>query len=304
MFGYVVPCQPELKMKEFALYRSVYCSLCETLREFGCGSKLLLNYDFTFAAIFCMSLRMEEPEFYNARCSVNPLVQERLIKSNSSLKMCAAALLVCSQYKLHDDRRDEDVIKKIISSIIAAFLSQPFHRASVALPDFDAVVKLETQRQIEFESSMRDNIDEACDPTSQMLSAFFSAMSNEAETNRILARLGYFIGRYVYLSDALDDLSSDVAGERYNPFAIRFEIDKHSTKEQISAAADEARAQLFHSIGEIESCYRLIQLELFKPLLDNIIYLGLRNRALQLTGFEKSKKGHLLYGQSISGSRS
>ena len=33
MFGYIVMNKPEIKMKDFDLYRSFYCGLCRELRE-------------------------------------------------------------------------------------------------------------------------------------------------------------------------------------------------------------------------------------------------------------------------------
>ena len=38
MFGYVVINKPELKFKEFDIYHSFYCGLCQTLKEkYGCS---------------------------------------------------------------------------------------------------------------------------------------------------------------------------------------------------------------------------------------------------------------------------
>ncbi|MEG2922942.1 MAG: DUF5685 family protein, partial [Oscillospiraceae bacterium] len=41
MFGYVMPCRPELKMRECGEYRSYYCGLCKELkREYGFTSRM------------------------------------------------------------------------------------------------------------------------------------------------------------------------------------------------------------------------------------------------------------------------
>lgn len=39
-------------------------------------------------------------------------------------------------------------------------------------------------------------------------------------SRRVLYRLGYLMGRYVYLCDALDDIESDLKKHRYNPFIL------------------------------------------------------------------------------------
>ena len=52
MFGYVRPVRPELKCKDFDLYRATYCGLCRCLRRrFGLIAPMLLNFDFTFLAL-------------------------------------------------------------------------------------------------------------------------------------------------------------------------------------------------------------------------------------------------------------
>lgn len=298
MFGYVFPDKPELKVKDFAHYRTVYCSLCETLRGFGTGAKALLNYDFTFAAMLCMSVKIEMPEYYNGRCNTNPFVRERLIKKNDSLELSAAALLISARHKLRDDLADEGFFKRIGASLALAGLHVPFKRARAMLPEFDAVVAEQTARQNEFEQRREDNIDLACEPTAQMLSFLLESMADSEENARIMRRLGYLLGRFVYLADALDDLAGDIKKGRYNPLAIRYSLDKSSVKEAYDEAVSEARAQLNHAAGETQSCYRLLQTQLFRDILDNIIYLGLRSTAAAVG--TDDKKGRKRYGQSLS----
>ena len=47
MFGYIKPHSPELKVREDAYYRGVYCGLCRAMgRCTGCLSRFTLSYDF------------------------------------------------------------------------------------------------------------------------------------------------------------------------------------------------------------------------------------------------------------------
>ena len=49
MFGYIVINQSEMKFKEYDVYRSYYCGLCQCLKErYGVLGQLSLNYDMTF----------------------------------------------------------------------------------------------------------------------------------------------------------------------------------------------------------------------------------------------------------------
>ena len=46
MYGYVVVNKPELKFREFDVYRSYYCGLCRSLGEaYGIAGKFSISYD-------------------------------------------------------------------------------------------------------------------------------------------------------------------------------------------------------------------------------------------------------------------
>lgn len=63
MFGYIRPFQPELRMKEYEAYKSVYCGLCKELgRRYGIFARFTLSYDFTFLAILSMAVQTNMPD--------------------------------------------------------------------------------------------------------------------------------------------------------------------------------------------------------------------------------------------------
>ena len=46
MYGYVVVNKPELKIKEYDMYRSYYCGLCEELlSDYGINGQISIRYD-------------------------------------------------------------------------------------------------------------------------------------------------------------------------------------------------------------------------------------------------------------------
>ena len=57
MFGYVVLNKPEIKFKDFDMYRSFYCGLCRELRErYGISGQITLSYDMTFVILLLSAL--------------------------------------------------------------------------------------------------------------------------------------------------------------------------------------------------------------------------------------------------------
>ena len=63
MFGYIEMNKPEIKFKDFDLYKSFYCGLCRELREkYGISGQLTLSYDMTFVILLLSGLY--EPRTY------------------------------------------------------------------------------------------------------------------------------------------------------------------------------------------------------------------------------------------------
>lgn len=73
MFGYVVVNKPELKIKEFNIYKGYYCGLCRSLKKrYGLMGQLTLTYDMTFLSMLLTALY--EPEIFDEmhRCIAHP----------------------------------------------------------------------------------------------------------------------------------------------------------------------------------------------------------------------------------------
>ena len=73
MFGYVVMNKPEMKFKDYDLYRSFYCGLCHELKDrYGFSGQLSLTYDMTFVVILLSALYEPDTEEGARRCIVHP----------------------------------------------------------------------------------------------------------------------------------------------------------------------------------------------------------------------------------------
>lgn len=73
MFGYIVINQSEMKFKEYDVYRSYYCGLCQSLKErYGVLGQLSLNYDMTFILMLLTGLYEPEEQEAQYRCVAHP----------------------------------------------------------------------------------------------------------------------------------------------------------------------------------------------------------------------------------------
>ena len=87
MFGYLQPYKPYLMIKDFEIYKSVYCGLCKKLgEEYGIFARLALSYDCTCYSILAMALAGECEGIYKKRCVFNPLKKCSYCKSGSTCR--------------------------------------------------------------------------------------------------------------------------------------------------------------------------------------------------------------------------
>ena len=114
LFGYVRIEKAELKVKEFEMYKAVYCSLCKNLgRKYGILSRFTLSYDFTFLALLQLSLKDGCDQIKKGRCAFNPLKKCNYCKDSEAFDLPSAAAMIMLYYKLKDNLADEKGFKKL-----------------------------------------------------------------------------------------------------------------------------------------------------------------------------------------------
>ena len=119
MFGYVKPYKPELKIKDYEIFKSYYCGLCRTIKgHFGNIPRLSLSYDMTFVALLLDGMNETPGDFYIDTCLVHPLKKRMIIKDNKALVYSAYLNVALSYYKLCDDVADDRTLKNYIYKYI------------------------------------------------------------------------------------------------------------------------------------------------------------------------------------------
>ncbi len=270
MFGYIRASKGELKVKEYEFYKAVYCSLCKTMgREYSLLSRFTLSYDFTFLALLNMSLKAGCDEVSKKHCVFNPLKKCVFCKSEEQIKLPSAAAVIMNYYKLLDNINDEKGIKKLGFILIKPIFSYPYKKAAKRYPDVDKIVCEYISRQNAVEKSDNPTLDAAADPSAKALSQIFMLLSDDQNQKRVLDRLGYCIGRYIYLIDAYCDLNDDI---KHNKFNLLKKIE--NPKDYISQ-------QLYFCINEACKAFELLDVKKYKEILGNIIYLGLEDTFLK-----------------------
>lgn len=266
MFGYIRIAKPELKVKEYEMYKAVYCSLCRSLgKHYGILSRFTLSYDFTFLALLDMSLKEGCDCIERKRCAFNPLKKCNYCKSDTGLEMPSAAAMIMTYYKLLDNIADEKGFKKLGFLLISPFFKSANKKACKKYPELEKIISeyISTQNRLEKENCTE--LDRIADPTAKALSRILMLCSEDTVQKRILERLGYCLGRFIYILDAACDLEDDIKKGSYN-------VLKNEKKESIK---DRVVPQLYFCVNEAGKAFELLDIKKYKTILGNIIYLGL-----------------------------
>ena len=94
---------------------------------------------------------------------------------------------------------------------------------------------------------------------------------------RILYSLGYNVGKWIYLTDAVDDFTDDEKSGKFNPYLLR--LGKEVTKNNLISFA---MGQLNICMDEACKAFDLLSLRNFQPILHNILFFGMDNQLKEI----------------------
>lgn len=286
LFGYIKPYKPEMKMMEFDTYKAIYCGLCKQLGEaFGPFSKLTLSYDFAFLSLLCLGIGEDCPGYQRRCCAANPLKRIPCLCTCEDGRFSASAAMTMFYYKVLDNYQDSRAGGKIKALLLLPFASHARKKARKLFPQMDEIIGREMLKQKECEENFV-SVDAAAEPSARALAEITGLIPAEEQNRRVLYRIGYLVGRWVYLVDALDDLEGDLKSGAFNPYQKKFQLTADS---DLTEAKEYAKGIICLTAGELSNTYELLDLKRYKTILDNIIYLGLRNTLDQVLNRETRK---------------
>jgi len=291
LFGYIRPKKSELLVREYEAYRGIYCGVCKELgNSYGAVSRLSLSYDSTFYAIFLFALNGNCPDFQSGRCVANPLKKCTFCMGTEPLLRQAAALCVLlTVQKLWDDLKDHG--KGHIRARFLLPLTHHAHRKAAAdYPWMEKIVQTYMEKQSAAELQPDVNLDSCAAPSAEMLAEIFAHEAQEEKPeHRVLWEIGYFLGRWIYLIDAADDMQKDAKSGDFNWFVRQYGITQDSDEDDLANAREQANGCLNLTMSRLCAAFELLDMKTFAPILRNIVEQGLPEMQKQLL-FKKEKK--------------
>ncbi len=224
MFGYVRPLAAELKVKEYAYYRAVYCGVCKSMeKNVSPLLSMTLRYDFVLLVMVRMLLTGEIGELRPMRCLANPLHKKTVLADCDALRYTAHTAALLTHYGIADNIADEHGIKRLayrILSVPGASMRRKALKRDPALLPLDEIMRSNLAALAELEHAGEISPDAAAEPFGHLLGALFSH-GLEGTEKRIADTVGSAVGRCIYLLDAADDAPGDEKSGAYNPFVLQ-----------------------------------------------------------------------------------
>jgi len=269
MFGYVMPLKCECKVRDYTLYQAYYCGLCKTIhRRYGQLPRFVLDYDCTFLGLLLAGIHGTEPCTME-RCGFKPLKKKQPVAVKSqALDYAADINVLLAWYKCADDWNDEHKFSALVGRTA---LNAAAKKAEALQPKAALAIKAGIAALSELEANQVPGIDAAADTFAGLLRTVFASAPELTHSNRIAMEwIGYHLGRWIYLMDAWEDREKDRKENSYNPFNL------------VQADQDRASFLLYISLSEAEKAYQLLTLKANQGILDNIMYLGCRDKTRRL----------------------
>ena len=218
MFGYIIVNKAEMKFKEFDIYHSFYCGICRDLkRKYGIRGQIALSYDMTFLAILLTGLYEPQTRRGSCKCVAHPF-ESHETRNNIFTEYAAGMNILFAYYKCQDDWEDERKVWKLLygkllegkTEKLKDIYAEKIRKLNLLMQDFS-----------DAEKSGNADIDTLGGLFGQVMAEMVAVREDEwAES---LRRLGFFLGKFIYLCDAYEDVEQDIKKGTPNPLKQKYD---------------------------------------------------------------------------------
>ncbi len=306
MLGYVTAYKPEMKVKEAEIYKAYYCGICKSIgKRYGQLPRMTLSYDAAFLAVLLSSIADEKEALTREACIANPFKKKAIVHGRA-INYSADVMLMLAYLKLKDDAHDE---KKLSARFLAWQNKGKYRRIARTRSSLASKTEENLKHLNLLEAQRSAHLDEVSDVFARImqgiltdgLEAVYEAKgSEEASSNskktfeaqkKILSRVGYNLGKWIYLTDAYDDIEDNIKNGAYNPLLYRFSYDKNEDIAVFKARIkNDVERNLILCLSEIAKSLDLLDIKKNKGIIENIIYVGLLKKTEEVLEIQIAEK--------------
>ena len=175
-----------------------------------------LTYDVTFLSVLLHNLANCDITINKERCVSHPIRRRGIAAPDEISEKSAALNVILCYYKALDDFTDTGK-----RSVKSAVFQNGYKRAKKKYPEIERMAAKRYGDLTNYEKSKTSSVDMVADPFSKLSAEFSSFVLGDSATEDTY-KIFYFIGKWIYIIDAIDDFDKDKKRNEYNVFACAF----------------------------------------------------------------------------------
>ncbi len=275
----------ELKIREEQCYKAYYCGVCREIgKAYGQAPRFGLTHEFAVLAMVlsCCIQHNQKIVLVRRPCIAHPFRKRLSYGNNPFIAYAAAMNVLFVQGKLKDNWVDE---KKISALSAQIFFYAGSRKARKKYGDLHCILQTALEDLGRLEKAQCISVDEIAHPFANLIGKIFTIDGLvSGELSKSLYQLGYHLGKWIYLADAVSDRERDRKKKNYNVYNLRYGSDPVPETEQLTRELSlshiaEAWEQLKRNANEDTASEQ--------GYLDNLFYLGLRAQEDKLRQTER-----------------
>lgn len=290
MFGYIVPEKPEMKIKEYELFRAYYCGVCRSIgKRHGQLSRLSLNYDSAFLAVLLSAAANERVKALRKRCAAHPVEKRHMVCDSDIVDYASDINILLAYYNLEDKKIDDG---KLVPKAAMLLLKGAFKKLRKQYSDKCSVMEGRLKDLLQLERSECPSMDMAAEPFARLMEEVmaYGPLCTDEKLEKALRWIGYNLGKWIYLLDAYDDLEEDIKSGSYNPLVHQYKYEGQDIAQFKQSILDRVEFNLTYSLSEISRAFELLDIKINRGILENIIYMGMRRKTENILGIGSCNK--------------
>ena len=227
----------------------------------------------TFVVLLLSGLYEPPTRKGKSRCAVHPL-KAQPVRKNEVTEYCADMNVILSYYKCMDDWQDE---RKPFRYAYATLLKNIGRKHMSGYPEKMRRIQETLSELSGLEKEGETDVDLVAGCSGRIMEEVLAFREDMWESS--LRRMGFYLGKFIYILDAYDDVEKDAENGNYNPFLKKYKMEGFE---------EEIRRMLVMMLSEACREFEKLPVIRYGDILRNILYSGVWCR---FTAIGQKRKG-------------
>ena len=283
MFGYLDIEKDKLEDGQRGLWQTFMCGLCfSTKKLYGDYPRMFISNDVNFFNVLFHSVTNTDVTVENKRCFSHPIRKRTVLQKTDLTEKLSVANVLLTYWNIYDDTVDGGSVKK---KTALKMFAKSYNKAKKDNPWLDDILAKRYGELRELEQSNCNSIDRVAHAFALLSQDFATLMLGEYATEHVQT-LCYNLGKWIYLIDALDDVTKDIKRHNYNPFVCCYNV---GSALDLGKKYDELQFLMFAVLNRVAQSYNDLNLSKYTCILNNVLFDSIRNKTKQILNRYKTE---------------